>query len=48
MNSGARSEPADWVSHRKLGVVECDAQSPLPDAPTVGVLEQGVSRDGDK
>lgn len=45
---GDRSKVDVISGHRRLGRVECDAQSPLSGVPTVGVLEQEVSRDGDK
>jgi hypothetical protein len=38
---GARSKVDVVSGHRRLGGVERDAQSPLPGAPTAGVLEWG-------
>jgi hypothetical protein len=45
---GAQRKVDVISSHRRLGGVRRDVQSPLPGTPTVDVLERGVSRDGDK
>jgi hypothetical protein len=45
---GARRKVDAISGHRRVGGVQRDTQSPLPGVPTIGVLELGVSRDGDK